>query len=99
MRNEEQGTRNRKQGMGNKEQGMRLTIYHEILHSEQSEGAEFIDDNSFLWFLTPVNVGTCHFSGHSFGRRAANASILMKLCILHKLKTLSPMVTIVFCSF
>ena len=48
MRNEEQGTRNRKQGMGNKEQGMRLTIYQEILHSEQSEGAEFIDDNSFL---------------------------------------------------
>ena len=34
--------------MGNEEQGMRLTIYHEILHSEQFEGAEFIDDNSFL---------------------------------------------------
>ena len=40
--------RNGKQGMGNKEQGMKLTIYQEILHSVQFEGAEFIDDNSFL---------------------------------------------------
>ena len=44
---------------------MRLTIFHEILHGEQPEGAEFIDDNSFLWFLTTVNVGTCHPAGHS----------------------------------
>ena len=33
---------------GNGERGMRLTIFHEILHSEQFEGAEFNDDNSFL---------------------------------------------------
>ena len=88
-----------KRGTGNGEWGTRLTIFHKILHSEQFEGAEFIDDNSFLWFLTPVNVGTCHLLGHSFGRRTANASILMKLCILHKLKALNSMVTIVFCSF
>ena len=89
--------------MGNEKREMRLTIYHEILHSEQSEGAEFIDDNCFLRFLTPVNVGTCHLSGDSLGRnafgRAANASILMKLCILHKSKMLSSIVTTVFCSF
>ena len=48
---------------------MRLTIYHEILHSEQYEGAEFIYDNGFLWFLTPVNVGTCHLLGHSFEQK------------------------------
>ena len=78
---------------------MRLTIYHEILHSEQFEGAEFIDGNSFLRFLRPVNVGTWHLLGHSFGRRMTNASIEIKLCILHKSKALSSMVTIVFCSF
>ena len=44
----EGGTRNGKRGMGNEKWEMRLTIYHEILHSEQSEGAEFIDDNCFL---------------------------------------------------
>ena len=75
-------------GNENGERGMRLTIFHEILHSEQFEGAEFINDNSFLWFLTPVNVGTCHLLGHSFGQRTANGSILMKLCILHKSKAL-----------
>ena len=78
---------------------MRLTIFHEILHSEQSEGAVFIDDNSFLWFLTPVNVGTCHLLGHSFGRRTANASILMKFCTLHKSRAVNSMVTIGFCNF
>ena len=30
--------------MGSGERGMRLTIFHKILHSEQFEGAEFIDD-------------------------------------------------------
>ena len=35
-------------GLGNGERGMRLTIFFEILHSEQFEGAEFIDYNSFL---------------------------------------------------
>ena len=89
---------NGERGTENGEWEMRLTIYHKILHSEQFEGAEFIDDNSFLWFLTPVNVCTC-LLGHSFGRRTANASILMKLCILHKSKALGSMVTIVFCSF
>ena len=97
------GTGNEKWGTetGNEERGTRNEVNHlpRNLHSEQFEGAEFIDGNSFLWFLTPVNVGTCHFSGHSFGRRVTNALILMKLCILHKLRTLSPMVTIVFGSF
>ena len=78
---------------------MRLKIFHEILHSEQFEGAEIIDDNSFLGFLAPGSVGTCHLLTHSFGRRTANASILMKLGILLKSKALSSMVTIVFCSF
>ena len=85
--------------MGNGERGMRFTIFHEILHSEQFEGAEFIDDNSFLWFLTPVSVGTCHLTGHSFRRRTVNTSILMKVCIFQKSKALSSLVTIVFCSF
>ena len=68
---------NKEQRTGNGERGMKLTIYHEILHSEQFEGTEFIDDNSFLWFLTPANIGTCPLSGHSFRRRTTNASILM----------------------
>ena len=29
---------------------------------------------SFLRFLTPANVGTCHLSGHSFGQRTADVS-------------------------
>ena len=78
---------------------MRLTIFHEILHSEQFEGAEFIDDNNFLWFLTPANVGMCHLSGHSFGWKAVNASILMKFCTLHKSRVVNSMVTIAFCNF
>ena len=57
---------------------MRLTIFHEILHSEQFEDAEFIDRNSFLWLLTPVNICTRHLIGHSFRRRTANATISMK---------------------
>ena len=86
-------------GTGNGERGIRLTIYHEILHSEQFKGAEFIDDNSFLCCLTPVNIGTCHLLGHRFGRRAANASILMKFCSLLKSRTVNSMVTIGFCNF
>ena len=82
--------------MGNGERGMRLTIYHEILHSEQFEGAEFIDDNSFLWFLTPVNVGTCHLLGHSFGRRTVDASILVKFRTLQKSRVGNLIVAIVF---
>ena len=56
-------------GMGSVNWGtgmMRLIIYHEILHSEQFEVAEFIDDNNFLWFLTPV-----FFLVRSSGRRTA----------------------------
>ena len=37
-----------KRGMENGEWGLRLTIFLEILHSEQFEGAEFIDNNNFL---------------------------------------------------
>ena len=68
-----------------------------MLHSEQFEGAEFIDDTSFLWFLTPVNVGTCYRSGHTFGQRTANASILMKFGTLHKVRVVNWIVTIVVC--
>ena len=53
---------NKEQRTGNGERGMKLTIYHEILHSEQFEYA---------------NIGTCPLSGHSFRRRTTNASILM----------------------
>ena len=34
--------------MGNREKEMRLAIFHEILCSEQFEGAEFTNDDSFL---------------------------------------------------
>ena len=78
---------------------MGLTIFHEILHSEKSEGAEFIDDNSFLCSLTPVSVGTCHLLGHSFGRRTANVSILMKFCTLYKTRVVNSIVTIDFSNF
>ena len=81
---------------GNGEREMRLTISHKILHSEQFECAEFFDDNSFV-ILTPVHVGTCHLLGHSFGRRMANASILMKFRTPHKSKVGNSIVTIVFC--
>ena len=78
---------------------MRLAIFHKILHSEQFDVAEFIDDNSFLWFLTLTNIGICHLPGHSFGRRTANASILMKFHSLHKSRAVNSMVIIVFCNF
>ena len=90
---------NRERRAGNGEHGMRLTIYHEILHSQQFEGAEFIDGNSFLSFLTPVNVGTCHLFGHNFGRRIANASVLMKFRTLYKVRVVNSIVKIVFCNF
>ena len=80
--------------MGNGEQRMRLTIFHKVLHSEQFESAEFIDDNSFLWFLTPANI-----SGHSFGRRTKNASILMKFRTLHKARAVNSMLQYFFCNF
>ena len=81
-----------KRGTRNGERGMRLTIFHEILHSEQFEGTEFIDDDSFVSFLRPANGGRCHLSGHSFRWRAANASILMKFCTLHKCRAVNSMV-------
>ena len=85
--------------MGNGERGMRSTIFHKIFQSEQFESAEFIDDNSFLWFLTPVHVGTCHLLGQYFGWRTTNASILMKFRTLHKSRAVNSMVAIVFCNF
>ena len=56
-------------------------------------------DSWCLSILISANIGTCHVLGHKFGRRTANALILMKLCILHKSKMLSSIVAIVFCSF
>ena len=55
--------------------------------------------NSFLWFLTLANVGACHFLGLSFGRRTANASILMKFRTLHKSRAVNSMVARAFCNF
>ena len=91
------GTGNGQLGTGNGERGMRLTIYHKILQRVQFEGAEFIDGNSYLWFLRPVNVSTCHLLGHSFERRTANALILMKFRTLHKSRMVNSIVTIVIC--
>ena len=90
--------------MGNGERGAgnEVNHYQKILYSEQFEAVEFIDDNSFLRFLTmliPVNVGTCHLLGHSFGGRTANGSILMKFCTLHKSRAVSSMVAIGFCNY
>ena len=45
----------------------------------------------------PVNFGTCHLLGHSFGRSTANVSILMKFRTLHKVRVANSIVTIVFC--
>ena len=73
--------------------------FDEILYSAQIEGGEFNGDNRFLWFLTPVNIGTCHLLGHSFGQRAVNASILMKFCTLHKVWVVNLIMTIVFCDY
>ena len=50
-----------------------------------------------LSILTPINVGTCHLLGHSFGQRTGNASILMKFRTLHKVRVVNSIVTIAFC--
>ena len=55
-----------------------------------------------LSILTLVNLCTCHLLGHSFGsfgRRATNASILMKFCTRHKMRVVNSIVTIVFWDF
>ena len=56
-------------------------------------------DSQRLSNLTRVNIGTCHLLGHSFGRRTASASILMKFCTLHKSRVVNSIVTIVFYDF
>ena len=35
--------------------------FDEILYFAQTEGSEFNGDNSFLWFLTPINIGNCQY--------------------------------------
>ena len=35
--------------------------FDEILYFAQTEGGEFNGDNSFLWFLTPVNIDNCQY--------------------------------------
>ena len=132
-----------KRGTGNGEWEMRLTIFHEILHSEQFEDDEFIDDNivfwdfwhlpmlapvifqaivldkeqqmfhfdeisystqseggefnsgnSFLWFSTPVSIGTCYLLGHGFRPKTTNAPVLMKFFNLHKTRVLNSVFSI-----
>ena len=56
-------------------------------------------DSQRLSNLTRVNIGTCHLLGQSFGRRTANASILMKFCTLHKSRAVNSMMKIFFCNF
>ena len=48
----------------------------------------------FLWFLKPVNIGTCYLLGHSFRPKTANALVLMKVCTLHKTRVVNSMVSI-----
>ena len=80
--------------MGNRERGMRLTISHKILHREQFEGAEFIDDNSFLWFLTTANVGACHLQAIVLAKngKCFNFDEIFRL---HKSRAVNSMVAIV----
>ena len=47
--------------------------------------------------MIPVNFGTCHLLGHSFGRGTANVSILMKFRTLHKVRVANSIV-IISCS-
>ena len=35
--------------------------FDEILYFAKTEDGEFNGDNSFLWFLTPVNIGNCQY--------------------------------------
>ena len=35
--------------------------FNEILYFAQTEGGECNGDNSFLWFLTPVNIDKCQY--------------------------------------
>ena len=41
--------------------------FDEISYSTQSQDVEFNSDNSFLGFLTSVNIGTYHLLGNSYG--------------------------------
>ena len=76
--------------------------FDEIWNSTQIEGPEFnsdklLSDSWRLSILTPVDIGTCHLLGLSFGRKTANLPILMKFCTLHKPRVVNSIVTIVFC--
>ena len=76
--------------------------FDEIWNSAQTEGPEFNGDKIFcdswcLSILTPVDIGTCHLLGHSFGPKTVNLPILIKFCTLHKPRVVNSMVTIVFC--
>ena len=83
--------------------------FDEIWNSTQIEGPEFNGDKIFcdywgLSILTPVDIGTYHFLGDSFGPKTENLSILMKsvlcrFCTLHKPRVVNSMVTIVFFLF
>ena len=68
--------------------------FDKILYFAQTKGGEFNDDNSYLWFLMPVNIGTCYLLGHSFWPKMSNAPVLMKFCTLHKTKVVNSMVSI-----
>ena len=47
-----------------------------------------------LWFLKPVNIGTCHLLGHIFWPKIAIAPVLMKFCTLHKTRVVNSMISI-----
>ena len=78
--------------------------FDEIWNSTQIENLEFNGDKTFcdswrLSILTPVDIGTCHLLGHSFGPKTANLSILIKFCTLRKPWVVNSMVKIFFLCF
>ena len=77
-------------------------IFDEILYSKQIEGGEFNGDNSFLWFLTTVKFDTSQYwrplSFRPYFQTRKNFNSV-KFYTLHKSKSLSSTVTIVFLWF
>ena len=72
--------------------------FDENLYFAQT-GGEFNGDNSFLWFLTPVNIDNCQYwyllsVRPQFSTKTVNAPVLMKFCTLHKTRVVNSVVSI-----
>ena len=73
--------------------------FDEIWNSTNIEGPEFNGGKIFCdsWRLskfTPVDIGTCHLLGQSFGPKTENAPVLIKFCTLHKTSVVNSTVSI-----